>query len=44
VISMAIEGTSGTWFDAQCLQTGAVKSLILWESPQSLSVVGVSDG
>jgi hypothetical protein len=41
VISMAIGGLPGTGFDAQSSQTDAVKSLVLGESPQLLSVVRV---
>ena len=36
VISMAIEGVSGTWFDAQSSQTDAVKALVPWEFPSIL--------
>src|SRR3954453_14418994 len=38
---MAIEGVSGTGLEAQSSQTDAVKSLISWESPHPLSIVGV---
>src|SRR3954469_3323064 len=42
VISTAIEGVSGTGLEAQSSQTDAVKSLIRWESPHPLSIVGVT--
>ena len=41
MISTAIEGGSGTGLEAQSSQTDAVKSLIRWESPHPLSIVGV---
>jgi hypothetical protein len=41
VISTAIEGVSGTGLEAQSSQTDAVKSLIRWESPHTLSIAGV---
>src|SRR3954469_19446945 len=43
VISTAIEGVSGTGFEAQSSQTDAVKSLIRWESPHPLSIAGVNE-
>src|SRR3954451_24921209 len=43
VISTAIEGLSGTGFEAQLSQTDAVKPLIRWESPHPLSIAGVNN-
>src|SRR4051812_9039699 len=41
VIPMTIEGILRTGLEAQLPQTDAVKSLIRWESPQSLPIVQV---
>ena len=42
VILMAIEGILEPGFDARSSQTDAVKPLVLWESPQLLSIVRVT--